>query len=170
MPNKSVPFSVRLSTEDAEFVASLQMPGAVTPSDKIRKIISEARERSEQAADFHELTRRFEKEFRLTNERVKNMERESEQESELLDFAGNWLSQICAEYMAGPVSASDLPKFEARIARLVAKLTEQMTRVALANDAACYDPLVVSSNMKRTIELVKLISNQNPDEPHSEKS
>ena len=49
---KSVPFSVRLTSEDAEYVAALQIPGAVTSSDKIRHIISDARKRREAPNQF----------------------------------------------------------------------------------------------------------------------
>lgn len=160
MSAKSVPFSVRLSPDDAEFLAALEVPGAITPSDKIRSIITEARIRSTPAGDLAELKRRFEDEFRPSDERIKKMEWEVDQESELLDFVSDWLTRICAEFAAGPRSTEDLIRFEAKIARHVAKLTEQMLRMAVASDAACYDPSVVSNNSQRTIEIAQLIRTQ----------
>ncbi len=161
MPAKSVPFSVRLSPDDAEFLAALEVPGAITPSDKIRSIITEARVRSTPASDLAELTRRFEDEFRPADERIKEMEREADQESELMDFVSGWLARTCAEFAAGPHSIEDLTRFEAKIARQVTKLTEQMLRMAISSDAACYDPSVISSNMQRAIEIAGFIRTQN---------
>ena len=43
MVAKSVPLSVRLSREDAEFIAGLKAGDAVTMSEKVRALVSEAR-------------------------------------------------------------------------------------------------------------------------------
>ena len=45
MSNKAVPLSVRISENDAAFLAGLDLPEATTPSDKIRALIWEARQR-----------------------------------------------------------------------------------------------------------------------------
>lgn len=52
MPEKSVPLSVRISVDDAEFIARLSLEGATTPSEKMRKLLGEARRRREDAADY----------------------------------------------------------------------------------------------------------------------
>ena len=43
MSSKSTPLSFRVSDEDAEFLAGLQLPGAVTPSEKLRVLVTRAR-------------------------------------------------------------------------------------------------------------------------------
>ena len=50
--NSRVPISVRISQEDADFIASLQIQGANTPSDKIRELLRQARTLHTQGQDY----------------------------------------------------------------------------------------------------------------------
>ncbi len=154
---KSVPFSVRLPSEDAEYVASLQIAGAVTASDKIRHIISDARQRREAQASFSDLVHRFEEEFKPTVDHLRAWERDAKVESEFLHFIADWLSPMCAEIACGPQSKDDLTSFEARIVRQASKLVEQTVRMAITNDAHCYDPSIIRDGSQRTVELARLI-------------
>lgn len=43
MTMKTVPFSARISVEDAEFISTLSYDGAHTPSDKLRALLAETR-------------------------------------------------------------------------------------------------------------------------------
>lgn len=43
MTTKTVPFSARISIEDAEFISTLSYEGAHTPSDKLRALLAETR-------------------------------------------------------------------------------------------------------------------------------
>lgn len=45
MSVKTVPFSARISVEDAEFISNLEFDGANTPSDKLRALLAETRRR-----------------------------------------------------------------------------------------------------------------------------
>ncbi|WP_319410232.1 hypothetical protein [uncultured Cohaesibacter sp.] len=154
---KSVPFSVRLTSEDADYVAALQIPEALTPSDKIRHIISESRKRSESQSSFSELAKRFEDDFLPTINLLRQLEYDAQQESEILHFFADWLSLACAEFAKGPRSSDDLQNFEARVVRQAFKLIEQTIRMAITSDAPCYDPSIIRNGCQRTIELVRLI-------------
>ena len=52
LSTKTVPLSVRVPYEDAEFIAGLHVNGANTPSDKLRAIINQARRRHQGGQDF----------------------------------------------------------------------------------------------------------------------
>jgi len=52
MTNKTVPFSARISVEDAEFISTLAYEGAHTPSDKLRALLAETRSRYASYDDF----------------------------------------------------------------------------------------------------------------------
>lgn len=54
MSGKTVPFSARISIEDAEFISMLEYDGAHTPSDKLRALLAEARRRHQNAVDYGE--------------------------------------------------------------------------------------------------------------------
>lgn len=44
MPRKSIPISVRISAEEADFLAGLRIQDAATPSEKLRALIAAARD------------------------------------------------------------------------------------------------------------------------------
>ena len=164
MSNKSIPFSVRLSPVDAEFVASLNITGAVTPSDKIRHIISEARLRKEAGQDFNQNLKSIQGDLRPSIDRLRELEREKEQESELLHFMSDWLCEIQAEFVTGPNSVDGLEKFEARIAQHIFKLTEHSLRLAITNNARCFDPVLMKNGTKRIVELAHIINSHHQGE------
>jgi len=45
MTTKTVPFSARISVDDAEFISTLSYDGAYTPSDKLRALLAETRQK-----------------------------------------------------------------------------------------------------------------------------
>ncbi|MEQ9346464.1 MAG: hypothetical protein RIG26_08480 [Thalassospira sp.] len=164
MSNKSVPFSVRLAAEDAEFVASLSMSGAVTPSDKIRQIISEARLRKETGQDFNEVLKSVRDDLRPSLDNLRNLERELEIESELLHYFADWICEVHAELISGPKDGDDLLKFEARMAQQAVKLSEYVLRLAITEDAPCFNPGLMSDLTRRIVELSRLVEARNQKE------
>jgi hypothetical protein len=52
MASKTVPFSARISVEDAEFISTLEYDGAHTPSDKLRALLAETRRRHASFTDY----------------------------------------------------------------------------------------------------------------------
>ncbi|MDV7340472.1 hypothetical protein RYZ26_12775 [Terasakiella sp. A23] len=164
MPNKSVPFSVRLSQDDAEFVASLNITGAVTPSDKIRHIISEARLRNETGQDYNLNLKSSQENLRPSIDRIRELERAQDKESEILHFMSEWLCEALAEFQTGPSSEKDMDKFEARLAKQIFKLTEHSLRLAITDDARCFAPDLMKKGTKRIVELAHIIDSQNQGE------
>ncbi len=164
MSGKSVPFSVRLAAEDAEFIASLSISGAVTPSDKIRLIISEARLRKDVGQEFSEVLKAIQEDLRPSLDNLRAYEREREIESELLHYFAEWLCEAQAEFISGPKDESDLIKFEARIAQRIAKLTEYTLRLAITKDAPCFAPDLMINLTRRIVELSRLVEAHNSKE------
>ena len=54
MSSKTVPFSARISLEDASFISNLSFEGAVTPSDKLRSLLAQIRRREQQSSNYAE--------------------------------------------------------------------------------------------------------------------
>lgn len=52
MSSKTVPFSARISIEDAEFISTLEYDGAHTPSDKLRALLAETRRKHTSYPDY----------------------------------------------------------------------------------------------------------------------
>lgn len=164
MPSKSVPFSVRLPAEDADFIASLEIPGAVTPSDKIRQIISDARLRDQVGHDFNDVLKATQEDLRPSIDNLRNLERETDIESELMHYFADWLCETLAEFKCGPEKTVDLVKYEARLAQRAVKLTEYMLRLAITDDAPCFNPDLMTNTTKRIVELAHVIEARNQEE------
>jgi hypothetical protein len=49
---KTVPLSVRVTQDDAEFISRMDIAGAATPSDKVRALLADARKRQEGFRDY----------------------------------------------------------------------------------------------------------------------
>lgn len=52
MPNRSVNVSVRMSAEEAAALAAADIPGAATPSEKLRALVDDLAERERARTDF----------------------------------------------------------------------------------------------------------------------
>ncbi|OKH89760.1 hypothetical protein [Thalassospira sp. TSL5-1] len=164
MPSKSVPFSVRLPAKDADFIASLEIPGAVTPSDKIRQIISDARLRNQVGQDFNEVLKAVQEDLRPSVDNLRNLEREADMQSELMHYFADWLCETLAEFMCSPEKTDDLVKYEARLAQRTVKLTEYILRLAITEDAPCFNPGLMTNTTKRIVELAHVIEARNKEE------
>jgi len=70
---KKIQVGARITEEDADFLNLLKINGANTPSDKLRAIIEEARQRREYSQDFTGL-------FRMTQEQISAEKLESTEE------------------------------------------------------------------------------------------
>tara|TARA_R110000868_G_scaffold92100_4_gene255367 strand:- start:103383 stop:103856 length:474 start_codon:yes stop_codon:yes gene_type:complete len=156
-----------LPAEDAEFIASLNVSGAVTPSDKIRQIISDARLRTETGKNFNEVLKAAQEDLRPSVDNLRNLEREAEVESELLHYFAEWLCETQAEFISGPENTDDLVKYEARMAQRAVKLTEYILRLAITEDAPCFNPELMTNATKRIVELSRLIETRNSEEKAS---
>ena len=157
LPNKSYPFSVRLSEEDAAFIAENPFAEAKTPSDKIRKIITETRKQHEANPTYFDQRQLFESRFKKTVDQIQTIERETGNESQLLHFAANWLVDMCAEFASVPETESDLAKLEERVSHKIETIMEFSLRLAVTQEAPCVVPTVMKKNTKRIVELVRLL-------------
>ena len=52
MSGKTIPFSARISVEDAEFISRLEFEGAHTPSEKLRGLLAETRRQQSSCEDY----------------------------------------------------------------------------------------------------------------------
>ena len=60
MPNRSVNISVRMSSDEADALSAAAIPGATTPSEKIRALVNELGRREEARGDFAAAAREIE--------------------------------------------------------------------------------------------------------------
>ena len=85
MPGKSVALSVRLSQEEASFLATWNPSGVTSLSEKVRMIIKEAAQRQSGTAGYSELLSFWENTLAGPMHQLREAEAENDLHSELMD-------------------------------------------------------------------------------------
>ena len=161
---KSVPVSVRVSPEDAEFIASLKIEDAVTPSDKIRALIKRARLLESREKSYEGALSSFQAQFRAVLNQLAQHEQQEELHSELVRLFLDWLVEADAYASSPPLNndtqtrAADLMRFEQGVMERTLRLCETVIRLGITKTAPCYDPDIVSHNIDRVLDLSAVVS------------
>ena len=163
MSGKSVSISVRLSPEEAAFLAAYKSDGATTLSEKLRAVISEARQRRAGNESYAECLAFVEDLLAPSMHRLREVEAAQKQHSELLLNFVHWLPDIVAYWMVSvpedddPEAKAKLSELEAAIAKRVFVLIEQVLRLSVTGESPCYDPTIVAQHMPPIIKLNDII-------------
>lgn len=137
--SKTVPFSARISLDDAEFISSLEYEGAATPSDKLRALLAETRRRHGNQVDFaHNLAQMQEW---LTPLKRRLLVRQDQLQSSLeianrmLDALPELLARLLTlAARAEQGSARDLRQGEQQLLQSMLRLNELLLPLALRPD------------------------------------
>ncbi|MDR1277063.1 MAG: hypothetical protein LBL72_11915 [Candidatus Accumulibacter sp.] len=157
---------VRFPVSDIEWLASLSMKDALTPSDKIRAIVAEARQRNEGSGDYDTELFWLRDLLAPATALINGREFRSGMHSELVSLVVEWVPQTLAlifslgtqgyEDAAGDADA--LEKLEAQLAQCAFQLCEALLRLGVGSSAPCYDPGIIRSRLPRIVELVEVVS------------
>ncbi len=164
MPLKSTPYSVRVSEADSEFLSSLNIPGATSPSEKIRALISEARLNRAGTMSYSDGLSFQDGQLAALKRSLFEMERETNLHSELVIQFLNWLPEIAA-YLRAELG-SDVEKdakdrlvaLENGLADRIISLFEGNMRLAVTPVEPCYSPECIKSRINPILELLKIIN------------
>ncbi|MFA9480376.1 hypothetical protein ACERK3_19060 [Phycisphaerales bacterium AB-hyl4] len=164
---KSVTMSVRVPEDDAAFIAGLDVPGAVTPSDKLRAIIAEARLRQEGSGDFRRALALSEQLLRPARQRLRDVEHRLQVHSDLVAAVEDWLPEALATAMTGPIhhdatgadddDSQSLLDLEREFADRVFGLLEAVLRLGVTRQCRCYDPKTIARRLEPIMELARVI-------------
>ena len=162
MPGKKVSLSVRISQEDADYLASAPISGATTPSDKVRALIAEARAQSNGSCDSEGYRSRLDALTHSTRERLRKGEEALGLKSELVWLLLNWLSDAGVHLTSGPkksdrVDQKDIEAFEATAADHVFRLFDGVLRLGVTARNPCYDQHAITKRLPPVFELVDVI-------------
>lgn len=169
---KTVTMSVRVPEEDADFIASLEVPGAATPSDKLRAIIAEARLRQEGSGDFRRALALSEQLMRPARQRLRDAEHRLRVHSDLVAAVEDWLPEALATAMTGPLHSgapddedkTELLELERELADRVFALLEAVLRLGVTRQCRCYDPAAIAHRLQPIMELARVIERMRDDE------
>jgi hypothetical protein len=170
---KTVPYSVRLSSEDAEFLASLNIEGALTPSDKLRAIVGEAREKANRKTDYQSYMKALGEMTALSYLDLKEKEHQNSMQSEIVQSSVDLAKEILASFLSSTEclknskkedEISKLKALESDIADKLFLMFERLSLLGIREESKCYTPNAVSSRMKSVKEIVKIMINESSKE------
>lgn len=158
-----VQIGARVPQEDAEFLATLQMEGANTPSDKLRLILAEARLRHQGMADYRAALTAMHDLLALTFTQLRQRELVEGRHSELVTRVFEWLPELLAFTLSSRAALAEqsqseaLEELEAGLAERVFRLGEAMLQLALTERVSCYQPAVLHQHLSPVLDLARVI-------------
>ncbi|MEM6638985.1 MAG: hypothetical protein AAF610_03700 [Pseudomonadota bacterium] len=162
MPDKSVALSARLPADDADFLKHWEVEGAETPSEKLRRVVHDARDRETATHDYKSALRMATTLFGPALEHIRAGELEQGQHSELIAKLGEWLPEIVAYvYSAQALSAHEgdagLRRLEGGIAMRVTTLMRAVLQMAITDEAPLYDPSVLDERLSGVLDTARVV-------------
>lgn len=160
--SRTVPFSARITAEDIEFIAELDIEGAQTPSDKLRAILADARRRRDASTDFNARLQLAQESLAPVRLTLINAEREQRLHSEIavrtLDGLPELLAFLGATIdNAEPLSAQQLKEIERGITERIVRMTNAIIQTAMTG-SECYDRTGVLNRIQALVELTDLLT------------
>lgn len=166
---KSIPISVRVSQDEAETLARMQIQGATTPSEKLRALIAEAHRSQQGPADYAESIYQAQQWLAPLLDRIQQSESKLGLHSDILALLHEWLPDFLAHTrLIGSKSASEHQEFSQEELRLleqgvtdrVFRLLERILQLALISRCHCYDPEQITKRMDHLGQLTAIITQQ----------
>jgi len=154
-----IPISVRISQEDADFIAELKIEGANTPSEKIRELLTQARLAHSQTHDSGTALAAQEQFFQVARRDVLHAEKEWGIHSHIVARLFEQLPDFAATLAADlpeNAQAADLKRYECELMRRIVRLTDSILQLAVTGKGAAYDDTVLQQ-LENTLKLAKIV-------------
>jgi hypothetical protein len=154
--------SVRIPNEDMEWLATLTIQGASTPSDKLRALVTQTRRQTEGAADYTASSAWMRDLLLPLIAKLGAHENKQGAHSEIVRLIAEWAPQTMAllisESNLGQNTQQRVVQLEDRLAARVFQLMSAILRLGVTQKADCYDPSVLEKYLPQVIELVNVIA------------
>jgi hypothetical protein len=154
--------SARIPAEDIEWLATIDIQGAVSPSDKIRSLVAQMRRQYEGTLDYDRSLgwlRDLVAPFVIG---IRAFEHNNRMHSEVLTLAAEWLPQIMATVLSERMLPKDAKKRAIDIEEIVVQrcfqLLASIMRLAVTREAACYSPTVIDKHISTVLEIAGIVT------------
>ena len=158
---KTIPVSFRMSQEDAEFLATLQIDDAVTLSEKVRAVIKESRHRHQQKTDYETYLKFIGDVLNVLNKQIKLAEMKIGKHSEIVANFTDWSVEsfafIASMQQEDELDEDMLQALEKGVVQRIFRLFEIVARMGVTSLAPCYDGKIIDKNFGDILELIELI-------------
>lgn len=162
-PAASRPVSVRLNPEELAQLDALELPGARTAGQKLRALLSSARELSPDAGDYPAQLARMQAQVQPVIQAAREAEHEIGLRSELVPRVADGLAEAMAWLLTQtrgeePLDREALTRLEAGMADRSAALARHLFEVYLSGDPAAYDRAALAERVEPITALAALAS------------
>lgn len=170
MPDKTTPLSVRMSADDMAMLSALKIPDAVTPSEKIRRLVRTAHRQQQGRRDYAAALKVEEERIAPLLHQVRALEASHRIHSELLVHTLTWLPDMIATAMSSLAEfekadgvekvAENLAKTEAAVAERIFGLMLTMLQYSLTPKTHCYREEAITARLPEILEIADLLQAQ----------
>lgn len=141
MSSRTVPFSARISMEDAEFISTLTFEGAHTPSDKLRALLSEARRRHQKSPRYSDNLEEMQDWLGPLKRQLMVREHDLSHHSDVTRHLLDWLPDVLAlvATLAANIEHADvaqMEKTELDLLQRILRLNEALLPLAIVTPFA----------------------------------
>lgn len=143
MTMKTVPFSARISVEDAEFISTLSYDGAHTPSDKLRALLAEMRRKHASFDSFSANLQQIDAWFKQISQPLLVRQQQLQQRTEVINRVLDTLPELMALLQTLGARSNTLNIRELQQA-------EQQVTQQMLNIVSMLMPLVVTHPLQHT--------------------
>lgn len=158
---KTSQISTRVTQADADFLATLTLEGATTPSDKVRALITEARRRREELGDYRGSLRQVRDLIGPATAAILEAENTSRQHSALVLPLMDWLAEALAFALSHVPAGADLPReleeLERGLVDRSMRWADALLRLGITERAETYDPAVVDRSIAPLLTLARIV-------------
>jgi hypothetical protein len=154
--------SARIPAEDMQWLMGLNLQGAVTPSDKLRALISQMRRQFEGTLDYDLSVSWLRDLIAPFVVAIRALENHNKIHSEVVTLVAEWLPQVMAVMLSERSLAKDekarAVELEDVLVRRCFQMLTSMLRLAVTREAGCYNPQVVEAHVPAVLEIANVIS------------
>jgi hypothetical protein len=154
--------SVRIPTEDIEWLAGLDMQGAVSPSDKLRALISQMRRQHEGTLDYERGLTWVRDLVAPFVTAIRAAEHQNRMHSDALTLVAEWVPQIMAmllsERSLDRTDAARAIDIEALLVQRCFELLAALMRIAVTRNAGCYSTAAFERQLPTILELADVVT------------
>lgn len=175
MTQRTTTISCRVDAEDADFLMTLEVPGATTISDKMRHVLAEYRQHQQNLRHFRDCLMDFRNLIAPTYQEIQDMEFAHDLRSELVGRIVELLPVLLATLLTSrrPERAEEEPvhlhQLEKKLADQVFQFVDSLLRIGLSARPPCYHPKLFQERLGALLSLTDLLSSRtiqpNPNKP-----
>src|SRR4029434_6898663 len=136
-----VTLSARIPSDDMEWLHGLDIQGAVSPSDKVRALISQMRRQQEGTLDYERSLRWLRDLVSPFVTAIRALENHNRMNSDVLTLTAEWLPQIMATFLSERSLAKDSKKRAVEVEDIIVQgcmqLLTSLMRLAVTRDNGC---------------------------------